>query len=685
MTPNPFTSAADARDVGGPLLRLHRAALGRDPDATGLAALVAAWHRGARSLELSRVLAGTDEFRNMHGPGSPDDSANPATAARIAVQAFRANDPSASNLAAAMAGLSRAEIVAAIAEAAPVCARSPLLPGLFPDVPPDDPVAYAFWVAVHDTPSPEALAGLPPLAGPHISLAMLAGDSETEAALRTVASLQAGAYQDWEVCLANRLHSAWPQRALAAAAAAEPRLRLMPDGRGGSALDALNIALAAGAGAVAGLLAPGDTLPPTGLYEAVRAWTARPGTRMLYTDEDQADLAGQRCAPRFKPAYSADAHRSGITVGQLSLYDHALLMQLGGLRAGPDPEHDLALRAAAAAGTPAVAHVPAVLCHRAAAQPSPAAPPGVLPQGPAFPGPALPDPLPGVTVILLTRDRPDLLAASTAGVLHGTDYPAIELLVVDNGSTDPGALALLEDIAADPRVRVLRRPGPFNFSALNNDAVQTARGEVLVLLNNDTEMPDRGWLRALVRHAVRPDVGVVGARLLYRDGALQHGGMVLGPAGQATHVLRGAARDAPGYEGQLACTRDLSAVTGACMALRREVWDAVGGMDEALPVTWNDVDLCQRVRAAGLRVLWTPDAVLLHLEGETRGLDAADPARMEDFGAANARYRATWGVAADEDPFLNPNLAATDHALVLAPPRHVRPWQVQPATLVQAG
>ena len=583
-----------------------------------------------------------------------------------------------------MAGLSRVEVVAAIAEAAPVRARSPLLPGLFPDVPPDDPVAYAFWVAVHDTPSQEALVRLPPLPGPRVSLAMLAGDSETEAALHTVSSLQAGTYQDWEVCLANRLHSAWPQRALAAAAAAEPRLRLMPDGRGGSATDALNAALAACSGAVAGLLAPGDTLPPTGLYEAVQAWTAQPGIRMLYTDEDQADLAGQRRAPRFKPAYSADAHRSGITVGQLALYDRALLMQLGGLRAGPDPEHDLALRAAAAAGTPAITHVPAVLCHRTAAPPF-AAPDAALSPGRALLGPDLADPLPGVTVIMLTRDRPDLLAASTGGVLHGTDYPALELLVVDNGSTDPGALTVLEEIAADPRVRVLRHPGPFNFSALNNAAVHTARGEVLVLLNNDTEMPDRGWLRALVRHAVRPDVGLVGARLLYRDGTLQHGGMVLGPAGQATHVLRGAPRDAPGYEGQLACTRDLSAVTGACMALRREIWDAVEGMDEGLPVAWNDVDLCQRVRAAGLRVLWTPDAVLLHLEGETRGLDAADPARLADFEAAAARYRATWGVAADEDPFLNPNLAATDHALVLAPPRHVRPWQAQPAAGVQAG
>ncbi len=658
----PFTSATDAHEVGGSLLRLHRAALGRDPDAAGLAALTAAWRRGVRLPGLAHALAGTPEFAALHGPGTPDDPASPATAARIAAQALPADDPAMPALAAAMAGLSRADAVAAIADAAPVRLRAPLLPGLFPGVLPDDPIAYALWVALYDTP-PAGLR-LPPLQGPRVSLAMLAGDSEVEAALRTLASLQAGAYPDWELCLSTHLHSAWPRRVLERAAAEEPRLRLLP-GPGG--LDGLNAALAARTGAAAGLLQPGDTLPPTALHEAVQAWTAHPAPALLYSDEDQAGPDGARFAPRFKPGYSPDAHQAGIPVGQLALHASALLDRLGGLRPGGgswDPWHDLALRAAAHAGPAAVLHVPAVLIHRAAPPP---------PVQPRPPQPALPDLRP-VTVILPTRDHADLLAASTAGVLHGTDYPALELLVVDNGSTDPDALALLDALAATSRVRVLRRPGPFNFAALNNAAALGATGEILVLLNNDTEMPDPAWLRELVRHAVRPDVGIVGARLLHRDGGLQHGGMVLGPAGRATHVLHGAPRDAPGYEGQLAVPRDLSAVTAACLAIPREVWMRVGGMDEGLPVAWNDVDLCQRVRRAGLRVLWTPDAVLLHLEGATRGEDAADPARQARFLADAARYRAAWGEAADEDPFLNPNLFATDDALVLAPPRRPRPW-----------
>ena len=663
---NPFTSAADALDVGAPLLRLHRAALGRDPDAAGLAALVTARRRGASLPELARALAGTAEFAALHGPGAPDDPADAATARRIARNAFTTDDPAVPALAAAMAGLSRAEAAAAIAEAAPVRARSPLLPGLFPDVPPDDAVAYAAWVALHDTP-PAGLR-LPPLAGPRVTLAMVCGDSEAEAALRTLASLQAQFHPEWELCLATCLLSPWPARTLAHAAEAEPRLRLLP-GPGG--LDGLNAALAARTGTLAGCVQPGDTLPPTALWEAVQAWTAHPGPALLYTDEDQAGPDGVRHSPRFKPAYSRAAHEGGIPLGGLALYDAALLVGLGGLpgdAGGPDPHEGLARRAALTVREDAILHVPAVLLHRAAPPPAATLAPRTIPRDAVAP----------TSVILLTKDRADLLAASTAGIMAeiplGARDGGNELLVVDNGSTDPDALALLDRLAATPGVRVLRRPGPFNFSALNNAAAREATGDVLLLLNNDVEMPEPGWWRALLHHALAPQAGIAGARLLYWDGTLQHGGMVLGPEGRAAHVLRGAPRDAWGYEGQLAVPRDLSAVTGACMMIPRAVWDRVGGMNEDLPVAWNDVDLCQRVRAAGFRVAWTPDAVLLHLEGETRGQDAADPARQARFLADAARYRATWGAAADEDPWLNPNLFATDRALVLAPPRRPRPW-----------
>ncbi len=665
----PFTSATEARTVGGALLRLHRTALGRDPDPDGLQRLATAWHEGVSLQDLAARLSGTPEFAARHGPGGPDDPVAPEAAADMAIQVLPSGDAAAPGLASAVAGLTRAEAVAAIADAAPVRLRAPLLPGLFPGVPPDDPVAYALWIELHDTP-PAGLT-LPTPAGPRVSLVAPAGDTTAEAALRTLESLQAGTYPEWELVLATRLHSAWPARTLDAAAAKEARLRLVP-GPGG--LEGMAAALAACTGGAIGILAPGDILPLTGLHEAAAAWAAHPAPALLFTDEDRVGPDGARTQPRFKPGYSPDAHQAGVTIGQLALHDAALLRHAGGLRPGPDPLHDLALRVAALAGPARVIHVPAVLVHRAAPPPA------------RQPRPALPPlhGLPPVTVILPTKDRPDLLAASTAGVLRGTDYPALELLVVDNGSTDPAALALLKELAATPRTRVLRRPGPFNFSALNNAAAREAAGEVLVLLNNDTEVVDAGWLQELVRHAVRPGAGAVGARLLHRDGSLQHGGMVLGADGGAVHVLRGAPRGADGYEGQLAVPRDLTTVTGACLAIRRDVWDAVGGMDEGFPVAWNDVDLCQRIRAAGLRVIWTPDAVLLHLEGETRGEDAADPARQARFLADAARYRARWGDGARNDPFLNSNLQAVGGALVLAPPRRPRPWMA-PTAKAPAG
>lgn len=661
----PFTSAEDARVVGGPLLRLHRAALGRDPDAAGLAALVAAWRNGARLPALAKVLAATPEFSALHGPGDADAPADGAFAARVAAQAFGpGGDATAEALAKTLEGLGRAELLAAVAEAAPVRTRSPLLPGLFPDVPPDDPVAYAFWTEAYDAIPPGALSRIAPRPGPRVSFAMRAGDSEVEAVLRSAASLQSQAHPDWELRLACRLHSPWPRRAVTALAEADPRIALVDLPPLTAAIEALNLALRSATGTVAGLLEPGDTLPPTALLEALAAMA--PDTLLVFTDEDQADASGHRTAPRFKPGYSPDAMQALDGIGQLALYRTGLLAELGGLdpAAAPHAAYDLARRAAAAAGPGRIRHVPAVLFHRAAPPP---------PDPPASPPPTLSDP-PPVTVIMPTRDRADLLAVAAQGVLRATDYPAVELIIVDNGSSEPAALALLAELEADPRVQVLRFPGAFNFSAMNNAAAHRARGQVLLLLNNDVMLTDPGWLRAMAVHAVRPDVGAVGARLLYRDGGLQHGGMALGPAGRATHLLRGAPRDAPGYLGQLAATRDVSAVTAACLAIRAEVWAQVGGMDERLPVAWNDVDLCQRVRAAGLRVVWTPHAVLLHLEGETRGEDAADPARQARFLADWALYRETWGSAADDDPFLNPNLIAGDHQLLLAPPRRPRRW-----------
>jgi GT2 family glycosyltransferase len=289
-----------------------------------------------------------------------------------------------------------------------------------------------------------------------------------------------------------------------------------------------------------------------------------------------------------------------------------------------------------------------------------------------WPQPVVP---PLVSVIVPTRDRAALVAVCAEGVLHRTDYPALEFLVVDNGSTEAATYALFDRLRADSRVRILPEPGPFNYAALNNRAAAEARGEILLLLNNDIEVMNSDWLRELVSHAVRPDVGAVGAKLLYADGTLQHGGVVTGVGGVAGHYRLGTPRDDPGYFGSLAMVREVAAATAACLALRRDVFEAVGGLDEAnLAVAFNDIDLCLRIREAGWRILWTPFAELYHLESASRGQDVT-PEKARRFARELAYMRRRWGRTLMRDPFYNSNLELDGLADALtAAPRHELPW-----------
>ncbi|MGS4946671.1 glycosyltransferase family 2 protein [Meridianimarinicoccus sp. RP-17] len=291
------------------------------------------------------------------------------------------------------------------------------------------------------------------------------------------------------------------------------------------------------------------------------------------------------------------------------------------------------------------------------------APPRPLPMG----VPNLPDPLPVVSILIPTRNAWDLLGPCLAS-LRGTDWPRdrMEILVIDNGSDDPETLAELGALAAAGQITLLRDDGAFNFARLNNAGARAARGDLLVLLNNDTTARDPGWLRTLAAHALRPGIGAVGCKLLYPDGDVQHAGVALGIRGGAQHVFVGLRADDPGYNHLAAVDRSVTAVTAACLAVTRAAFDAVGGLREDLAVSYNDVVFCADLMAAGHRNVCVASPLFVHHESRSRGKDT-DRAKRDRHRAERARAIALHPDLFAQDPFYSAHLSRkVDHALLLA-------------------
>lgn len=386
-------------------------------------------------------------------------------------------------------------------------------------------------------------------------------------------------------------------------------------------------------------LAAGDVLA-VGAGDAYRK-AAIDGTQIVYADDDVLDARGRRHAPHFKPTWNGELFRyldylTGACMVHISLQDLAAY-------SGPDwAERLIAKVVQADKGTPV--RIPRVLHHRL-----------------ARPGPLIPltvetgdCPLPLVSVIVPTRNGLTLLRTCIEG-LRRTDYPKMEVIVVDNGSNDLETLAYLDKLDAGG-FRVLRQPGPFNFSTLNNRAAEQARGDLLCLLNNDIEVLQPDWLRIMTVQAMRPDVGAVGAQLLYPDGRIQHAGVVLGICGGAAHAHRLLKPSDEGYHRRHALPQFVSAVTAACLVIRRERFEAVGGLDERhFAVAFNDVDLCMRLNEKGWQSLYEPRAVLIHHESVSRGFDR-DPVGAARLARELTALKAAWRTDTAVDPYHHPQL-----------------------------
>jgi GT2 family glycosyltransferase len=508
-------------------------------------------------------------------------------------------------------------------------------------------------------------------------------------------SVLAQTYSHWELCIADGGSTA-PHVAplLREYAARDSRIKVhfLVANRGIAANT--NAAIAAATGEFVAFLDHDDTLAPFALFEMVRALNNHREADLIYSDEDKIDPLGRcRFRPHFKPDWSPDMLRSHNYICHQLMVRRELLDNVGGLRNGFDgaQDHDLVLRATEQARQ--IVHVPQVLYHWRAHPDSTAQDRGAKehasPAGAravaehldriGWPGEVTPAIVPGtytiryvsqtrplISIIIANHNQADLLRQCIASI-ERSSYSNVEIVIAENGSREPATHAFYDELRTRPNVRIVEWKEPFNYAAVNNFAVRHATGEMLLLLNNDTDALHADWLERMLEHAVRPEVGAVGAKLYYPDGTVQHAGVILGMGANAAHLHQFAPGDHPGYFGRLTYVQNFSAVTAACLMCRREVFDEVGGFDEQFALCYNDVDFCLKLRAKGYSIVWTPEARLRHHESKTRGPDNT-PAKAERFRRESTLFWERWGdLLRRGDPYYSPNLSLTDcHASIRA-------------------
>jgi GT2 family glycosyltransferase len=438
-------------------------------------------------------------------------------------------------------------------------------------------------------------------------------------------------------------------------------------------------------------LGPGVHLAPHALCTVVLVFQRRPELAMLHADDDRLEL-GRRSRPDFKPVVGPELLQARNPFRGLVAVRRSEMPNLDGVTVDAG-RYAWALACIRAFPAHRVRRLPVVLAtlddtavvdeegeriavekHLHATGTAAEVLPGLAP-GLRQVRYRLPVPAPRVTLVVPTRNARALVETCVRSVRRITRYPSYEIHLVDNGSDDPDALAAFEAFARTGDVVLHRDPRPFNFAALNNAAVGRTDAELVCLLNNDVEALHPEWLAEMVAVALQPGVGAVGAKLFYPDGRIQHGGVLVGVYGAADHAYAGAPGTAPGHAQQLLVRREVSAVTAACLVVRRALYLEVGGMDEeSFPVSFNDVDFCLKLRERGYRNVWTPHARLVHHESASRG-DSLRPEQKARADREVAALRSRWASALREDPYYSPNLSLSSKVPRLAwPPRERRPW-----------
>jgi glycosyltransferase involved in cell wall biosynthesis len=567
---------------------------------------------------------------------------------------------------------------------------------------------YQDWIERFDAPTPATVASLRRELRllpkhPLISIILPVYNPELRFLEAAIDSIRNQIYERWELCLADDTSTDPKIRPfLDKTAATDARIKVTFREKNGHISACSNSALALATGDWCALLDQDDTFAEHALALIALEIDLHPDAGLIYSDEDKIDEDGLRSNPFFKPDWNPELFLGQNYINHLGCYRTDVLREISGFREGFEgsQDYDLALRCIDRLRPEQVRHIPRILYHWRMVGGSLAAIPDAKPyakeaarraiadhckrqgmRGKVVPCPenaeshrlihALLEPAPLVSIIIPTRDRVGLLKRCVESIRGRTDYSSFEIIIVDNGSVEEETFRFLREVERDERIRVIVKSGSFNYSLLNNHAAKQARGDILVFLNNDTEIDDAGWLTEMVSHAARTEVGAVGARLWYPDGTLQHGGVVLGLGGVAGHAFPHIPRGHPGYFNRAMLPQNCSAVTGACLAVRKTVFEELEGFDEVnLGVTFNDIDFCLRLTQGGYRLVWTPYANLIHHESASRGHQRTRE-EQEEFQRAVDYMQTTWGAQLMQDPFYNPNLSLNPPGFEIAfPPRN---------------
>lgn len=523
---------------------------------------------------------------------------------------------------------------------------------------------------------------------PVFSVVLPTYNTDLELLKKCLDSVITQSYPFWELCIADDCSDDESVKELLRTyAKTEDRMKLEFRKENGHISASSNTALKMATGDYVVLLDHDDELAVNALYHVAMQIDETPNARLIYSDEDKIDSNNERCEPNFKPDWNPDLLYSQNYICHLAVYDTALIKSVGGFRVGVEgsQDHDLLLRCTDGLEDNEIVHIPKVLYHwRKIAQstasddsakgyttqsgikalkdyfkdrvPGAQVKQGMLPNTYRV-NYSVGSKAPLVSLLIPTRDQVEILSLCISSILEKTDYSNYEIIIIDNQSSEPETHEYFKKVSKDKRVSVVAYNKPFNYSAINNFGMKKARGTIIGLVNNDIEVINSEWLSEMVSHANRPEIGCVGAKLYYANDQIQHAGVILGLGGVAGHSHKHADRDSLGYLRRLKVVQNMSAVTAACLLVKKEIFNEVHGLNESdLPVAFNDVDFCLKVREAGYRNLWTPYAELYHHESISRGFEDT-PEKKARFSGEVAYMKNTWGEQLLNDPAYNPNLS----------------------------